>query len=349
MPSSGSYMKTADKKIIVRSPNWIGDAVLATPFIKALRAKFPYAYIAVLSKPWVYDIWKANTYIDEIIEYKNTSSAGFLKIVKEIKNKKFDTSIILPKSFSSALMMFLAGVNERVGFATEGRGFLLNKKAAFANEKRLNHMLEEFIDIGREIGLEFKDKEPYISIDKDDEIHGELILLSNGVSSRDKIVGVCPAAAYGPAKRWFLERFIEASRKIIKKHHVKILLFGSKAEADLIKKIKDNIEKDAIALAGQVSLGEMCAILKKCRFVLTNDTGPMHVAAALKIPTISIFGSSSPAWTSPIGKKHIVIYKKVKCSPCFEKTCKNKQHPYKCFDLIKTEEVLYSVDKILKN
>lgn len=325
-------------KILVRSPNWIGDAVVSTACVRALRNYFRDSFIAVLAKDCISDIWIGNPYINRIILYKASE-------ILPIRKQKFDLGIILPNSFSSAFYMFLANVKERIGYATQGRSIFLTYKIPLY-EFKTKHIINQYLNIIKTLGVPPEEtQESTLEILPHEESKAELILIENEISKYDELIGICPGATYGPAKRWSKESFAELGKILANKYKMKILLFGSLQERKLLEFIKEKIGEFSYIFPGNLSLRVMAALIKKCKVFITNDTGPMHIASALSIPVLAIFGSTSPLWTSPLGENNEIIYKALPCSPCFKMTCKYKN--YLCFKEISVNEVLSTVNKLL--
>ena len=328
------------KKILIRGVNWIGDSIITIPIVRTIRENFPDAFIGIIVKENLIPIWENVPYIDKIYKVEDKKS--------EIKSQKFDLGIVLPNSFSSALEMYLLNVKFRVGYPTELRGIFLTDKVPVPQRFREKHLIEEYFDIIRFIDLKIKDKSLEFFIPDSIKSKMKDLLKSRGFVDKDIIIGVCPGATYGPAKMWFKERYIDLITKVIKKYNAKIIIIGSNVERELIRFLLKGIGfSDRIISSEDFNILESSALISYCKLFISNDTGPMHIAASLKIPVIGIFGSTNPIWTAPLGDKNIVMYKKVKCSPCYKRKCKNKEKEYECFDLISVDDVINGINKLL--
>jgi len=328
-------------KILVRSPNWIGDMVMSTPVVRALRRKYPDAKITVLSRQKIAPLWTCNPDTDEILQIQ-----GFFSTVKQLRKNSFDLAVVLPDSFKSALMVFMAGIPERMGYATECRGFMLTCRIPVSDGGfRRKHITDEYLDIIRPLGVEKPEKKPVLNVTDAGKNEAEKIIRENNLNS-SMLIGISPGATYGPAKRWPEENFIRAAREISDKYRARILVFGSREEAWLAGEISSGIGKTAVNLAGKLSLPGLAAMISLCRALIANDTGTVHLAAALNVPSVAIFGSSSPVWTSPLGETTSVLYQHESCSPCFERTC--RKNDYSCLKSITAEHVMSAFEGIMK-
>lgn len=326
------------ERILIRAPNWIGDSVISTAAVKAVKEHYRDASIVIAARNWLKDIWLENPYISGIIN----CDLNFERILL-LRKQRFDLGIIFPSSLSSAWFMFLSGAKERVGYENPVRNFLLTKP--ISHPKRDKHLIEEYFDILRSIGITPKDKELIVRLSPYDEARADVLLIAKGIKKNDELIGICPGATYGPAKRWLPDRFVELSKKLIEKHGIKIVLFGNNSEAVLLSSLANEIGKEALYFAGNTSIKITTSLIKRCKLIVTNDTGPMHLAASMHVPILAIFGSTSPAWTAPLGKEHFIVYKALSCSPCFKRSC--PKGDYACFKEISVDEVMHEVNRIL--
>lgn len=333
-------------RIIVRVPNWIGDAVLSTPALTLLRKIYPDSHIAVLTKEWAGDVFKNNPSIDEII----ILDKGLLQSAGEIRKKQFNSGVLFPDSFSSALLFFIAGIPERIGYSTDGRYLLLTRRVRRYRDFKKEHQVFYFLRLVQS----FKHLQPDIEyfrninlvwrISDEERKKADLFLKKMGLSfEKDILVGINPGAAFGPAKRWFPERYANLADELVKRYNAKILIFGGVQDFEIVREISSMMESPSINLAGKTNLRELAAIIGRCRIFITNDTGPMHIASAVGTKVVAIFGSTDPVRTSPWGKGHIIVKKEIECSPCLKPYCLRKD--YKCFDMITVEDVLNIIEE----
>ena len=367
------------RRILVRGVNWLGDAVMTTPALLRLREKFPAAHITLLAQAKLKDLWLNHPAVDETTPF--TADEGVLLIGKKLRAGKFDLAIVLPNSPRSAIETWLAGIPQRLGYARPWRNFFLTqtigsrtgavkmRKRSVDEIKRLTtanpasgiqnptipasvHQIHEYLHLVAATGANPEPLAPQLVVTPD-EI--ETAKIKFGL---DKIAvpifGLNPGAEYGPAKRWPFMNFILVADEIQQRTDCIWLIFGGKSDAQTanaiwaaVGAIKGN-RSTMINLAGKTSLRELMALLKLCRVLLTNDTGPMHVAAALGTPVVVPFGSTSPELTGPglpgDARNHL-IKSDVPCTPCFLREC---PIDFRCMNGISVDRVVASVLSTVK-
>ncbi len=328
-------------KIIIRSPNWIGDAVLCLSSITYLKEKMPRAHITVLAKDWVKEIFLNHPSVDEIISLDRPK----ISLIKNIKKLNFDVGILFTNSFSSACLFYLSGLKKRIGYKTDFRNAFLTEKIPLPKNLDKLHQRDYYLEIIKKLvsGNELP-KNPFLYLTNEEITKTDRMLESLGINKDTIIIGMCPGASYGSAKMWGVKNFWSLAGKITENKNAKVLIFGSRKEEELGEIIREDIE-DAINLCGKTTTRELMALIKKCDVFITNDTGPMHVASALNIPTIAIFGPTNIDRTSPLGPS-VIIKKDVICSPCKHRICPSKNH--ECMGKISIDEVFETVEKQLK-
>ncbi len=338
-------------KIIVRVPNWLGDAVLSTPALYFLRERFPDSHIAVLAKEWVAPVFETNPDVQEIYVMKKGESRRSL--AGRLKAAKFNLGVLFPNSFSSAFLFWLAGIPQRVGYATDGRSLLLTQRIKrpphFPKEE---HQVRYYLSLvreitgGREFSRERENKKLVWNVTEAERERAEKFLREAGISPQDRLMGINPGATYGLAKRWFPERFAQVGDELMKRYGVKIIVFGDSQERELADSLAQMMQKQPLNFAGRTNLRELAALISRCQMFVTNDTGNMHIAAAVGTPVAAIFGSTNPQKSAPWGNGHRVIQKKIACSPCMKKICPGRD--YKCMEIIEVPEVLGAIEQQLQ-
>jgi len=355
------------ERILIRGTNWIGDAVLTTPAITAVRKAFPDCHISLLVKPWVADIFKGSPDIDEIILYEDqfNNIIGKFKLAGLLRGKGFDIAILLQNAFDAALITWLSGIPKRIGYATDLRSLLLNK-AVPARETVTSHKLQVtskkenalskkhhvyyYLNLLKEaLNIETQDIEPALYL-TEDEINRarKLINLHLATCNLHLVIGINPGAAYGSAKRWPPHRFAELIQRIINELNGGVVLFGSKSEVEIANEISCKLQVASCKLlnmAGKTTLRELMALISECDAFVANDSGPMHIASAFHIPVAAIFGSTDPKATCPLGEGHKIIRKDIPCSPCLKREC--TEGHFRCMAEISTEEVFNALKEIL--
>ncbi|MBE9547676.1 MAG: lipopolysaccharide heptosyltransferase II [Proteobacteria bacterium] len=332
----------ADKteNILIRGTNWIGDVVMTLPAIAAVRKTFPRSKITVLAKPWVAELFRICPDVDETILFQSPGIhdgiAGKFRLARKLKSKGFGMAILLQNAIEAAIIARLAGIPIRGGYNSDGRGMLLTHPVPRTKEIRAVHQVDYYLEMVKALG--FKPAGRKVNLIPTDEYSAisEEILSQYHIGKEEVVVGVAPGAAYGPAKRWFPERFAAVADRLIEDFSTPVILFGSADDRDSTDRVQQNSKNALINLAGKTNLKGAISLIARCSLFISNDSGLMHVAGALGIPTIAIFGSTNPVTTSPVGEKSIVISKGVPCSPCLKKECPTD---FRCMDLIGVDEI----------
>jgi heptosyltransferase-2 len=334
-------------KILIRGTNWIGDAILTLPAVASIRATYPRAHIAVLVKPWVADIYKIFSAVDEIIIYKNKfdTPAGVFRLARMLKGKKFDAAILLQNAIEAAIIAFAAGIPLRAGYDSDARGLLLTHRVHRTEEIRKVHQIDYYLEMVKALGC--------VSVDREMHLETKISLSDAGHVLRKfvpetikTIIGIAPGATYGPAKRWFPDRFAAVADKLDEKYFTQGILLGGKSDWGVAQEVQRLARTELINLAGKTTLREAIYLISQCRLFISNDSGLMHIAGALNIPTIALFGSTNPVTTSPAGNQSVIVRREVSCSPCLKKTCPTD---FSCMMLISVEDVLTAAQKLLKD
>ncbi|HUV50294.1 MAG TPA: lipopolysaccharide heptosyltransferase II [Anaerolineae bacterium] len=337
------------KQLLIRSTNWIGDAVMTTPAVRAIRKNFPHAEISILTKPWVAPVFESSPYIDNILIYddfeKHKGLSGKLRLARELKTYGFDAAILLQNAFEAALIAFFAGIPCRIGYNTDARSFLLTHSVSCTPQIKKMHQTGYYLGILHGIGLDTDGPGLDLVVDKKYQNRAAKILEEHGVSRADRLVGINPSATFGPAKQWFPERYAALSDKIHEVFGARILLFGGPGDRELGRRISQMMQHPPVDLCGKTKLEEAIALINMCNLFITNDSGLMHVAAALDIPLIAIFGSTNPVTTGPKGLDSRIVRIPVECSPCLKPECP-KGH-LKCMDQIEVDMVFDVAKELL--
>jgi len=325
---------------LIRGTNWIGDVVMTLPAITAVREAYPEARISILVKPWVADLLRISPDVDEVIVYErpgvHEGIGGLFRLVRELKTKKFDMAILLQNAIEAAIIAWLARIPVRAGYNTDGRGIFLTHSAIRSKEILRVHQVEYYLGMLKALGLGAGRKDVRLLIGEEEKAFSDRILKERGIAEASLLIGLAPGATYGPAKRWYPERFASVADRLIERFSARVLLFGSAGDHEVARSIQGKARNALVDLTGETTLREAISLIARCRLFVSNDSGLMHVAGALGTPTVAIFGSTNPLTTSPVGQKSIVITKNVDCSPCLKKTCPTD---FICMDLITTDEV----------
>lgn len=331
------------EKILIRGVNWIGDAVMTMPAIRALRKSYPEVKIEMLVKPSVAPIFENDPNINETILYgdKFKGIIGKLRLAKILRKKKFSKAILLQNAFDAAFIAFLAGIPERIGYNRDGRGFLLTKPISFNGDDRKVHHIDYYLSLLKAADIKADYSNPWIYL----SINERLSARERLSGLRRPILGINPGATYGSAKRWFPERFAQVANWFIKETGGSVVIFSGRNEVDIAEEIDKHIPKNKLFLAGMTSLRELISLISECDVFVTNDSGPMHIAYAVGTPLVAIFGSTDPNLTGPAGNNNIIVKTDLICSPCFERICKNNN--MRCMYTVTSEDVYFGVKELL--
>jgi heptosyltransferase-2 len=326
-------------QILIRSSNWLGDAAMSVPAVRAIKAGRPDARVTIAAPDKIAPMWKLVPEVDAIIPLPGSRLLSVVRLLRH--EPSFDVAILFPNSVRAALESWLTRIPRRVGYRGHWRRWLLNQIVPVPRKPGPpEHHSLRFLRIARECGADtFNfDRSPagvqYSTSDVQMAINRQPIK-----------IGVCPGAEYGPAKRWLPERFAEAAEKISAQSSVQWILFGTPRDATVGDQIAAVLGDHCVNRVGQTTLDQLIDELRECRLLLTNDTGTMHLAALLGVPVVAIFGSTEPRLTSPLGNGHIVLRHHVECSPCFLREC---PIDFRCMKAVSVQEVANAASLILR-
>lgn len=350
MTSLSRWPKTEPKNIIVRMPNWLGDLVMATPVLADLRKRFPNARITTMCQSNVAALLEHDPNINEVFSYKRPSGwihrKRHFEIIEELRKGEYDLGVLLTNSFSSAWWFWRGRVKNRLGFSTHMRSLLLNRAVPFPKNLETQHLVLTYKALLKPLGIEISNTPTRLYLtDQEVQEAKDLLKRFDITYGKDRVIGINPGAAYGSAKCWLPERFIEVTRRLIENPAVYVLYFGDNAGAPLVNHICQHFPSRVINLAGKTTIRQLMAQIKCCDAFLTNDSGPMHIAAALGTPLLALFGSTNEVKTGPYPKGR-VIHKHVECSPCYKRVC---PIDFRCMKRIEVDEVYNELMKVLED
>jgi heptosyltransferase II len=321
-------------RILIRSSNWLGDAVMSVPAVRAIKNGRPDVQVTIAAPEKIAPMWKLIPEVDAVIPLPEGSLLSVVRLLKQ--QMPFDVAILFPNSLRVALESWLSGIPRRVGYRGHCRSWLMNQ---MVREPRKpgppEHHSLRFLRIARECGGE-TEKTSNVQLSDSNQ-------LSN-INHQPLKIGLCAGAEYGPAKRWLPERFAEAAAKITAQTSAQWILLGTKNDAAIGEQIAAAIGDHCVNRIGQTTLDQLIDELRQCRLLLTNDTGTMHLAALLDVPVVAVFGSTEPRLTGPLGSGHIILRHHVECSPCFLREC---PIDFRCMKAVTTDEVVGAVLSML--
>jgi lipopolysaccharide heptosyltransferase II len=317
-------------RVLVRSSNWLGDAVMSVPAVRAIKDGRPDAHVTIAAPAKIAPMWKFVPEVDAVIPLPDASLFPVVRLLKH--QMPFDVAILFPNSLRAALETWLSGILRRVGYRGHWRSWIVNQ---IVREPRKpsppEHHSLRFLRIAHECGAETSE---CLSAPLTTHACGSDHLST--LNSQPLKIGLCPGAEYGPAKRWLPERFAEAVAKVSAQLSAQWILFGTKNDTAIGDQIAAAIGDRCVNRIGRTTLDQLVDELRQCRLLLTNDTGTMHLAALLGVPVVAIFGSTEPRLTGPLGNRHMILRHHVECSPCFLRKC---PIDFRCMKAVTADEV----------
>ena len=335
------------KKILVINVNWLGDVIFSTPALKALRKKYKDAYISCVVVSRCQQMLKNNPAVNEIIVYdeygKHRSLWGKYKFIRMLRKKKFDQVYVLHQSLKRAMIGYLAGIPERIGYDTKGRKFLLT--LAVPAPDVAMHKIDYFLNLLEACGIESKDRLCEFFVSDDDKKNADDILEKNGIKKDDSFIVFNPGGNW-LLKRWPEKNFSLLANRVFNETDVKIVIVGAKKDIKLANTIVSEMDESPVVLTGTTSIHLLAAIMLKAKCVVTADSGPMHIGRSVGAKIVAVFGPTDPELTGPVGKGEAIILRNdVGCEvPCYKLDCDNK----KCMQSVTVADVFNGILKFLR-
>lgn len=315
----------------MRAPNWIGDAVMCEPALAALKTLFPSAELALLARPAVAEVFGAHPAVDRVLVYesrgRHAGLVGKWRLASTLRPLRFDLAVLFQNAFEAALIACLAGVPRRHGYATDGRSLLLTKAVPVPDRRNPPHQVQYYLDLLRPLGPLPPPRAPRLYVRPEEDAAASRLLAEAGIGAGDLLVGLNPGSTYGGAKRWPPDRFAEAADRILGRlaaergRRARLVIVGAAGEEPVARGIAERMKERPVVLTGRTTIRELMAVVKRCGLFLSNDTGPMHLAAAFAVPLVAIFGPTDPRTTAPYGPGHALVRRPVDCSPCLLREC----------------------------
>lgn len=343
-------------KILVRVPNWVGDAVLCLPALETLREKFPAAELIVLARPNVADLYRGRPGVEHVLVFdhrgRHRGLAGWLRLAGELRRERFDLAVLFQNAFQAALIAFWARIPRRLGYARDARGPLLTEAISVPRQQEIPpHETYYYLELLRRAGwlaaLPVVERIPLTPAPAVVERMRTRLRedgLENGAGSGQLQVVLAPGASYGSAKCWLPERYAELADRLVETYDAAVLLCGTAAEASLRQAIADRMQAQPISLVGATTLEEFLAVLSFSDLFIGNDSGAMHLAAGLGLPQVVLFGPTDEAGTGPLNPRARLVKHAVSCSPCFLRHC---PVDHRCMTRIGVDDVWPAVQAAL--
>lgn len=320
-------------KLLVRATNWVGDAIISVPALREIRRVDPSAQITILARPWVAGLYRREDFCDDVMLYEGGRGA----VAARLRERRFDCAILLPNAFDAALVTWLARIPRRIGYAREGRSLLLTAAIPVPRPGEIPaHQRYYYLELLRRAGwIDTFPECAEIRLRADPEA-GRSLLREFGVRS-GRVIGVSPGAQNSQAKQWFPERFAAVASKLAKEWEAEVAVFGTAAESELCGQVAGLIGPQAHNLGGRTTLEQFLDLAAACLVFVTNDSGSMHVAAAVGVPTVAVFGPTNVEATGPSSSLAQVVQVPVECSPCEYRRC---PIDHRCMTRLQPEMVL---------
>jgi heptosyltransferase-2 len=339
------------KKILVARLDRLGDVVLSTPALKALRDAYPDSRISLMVRPYVKDIVKGNPYINEVILYDKSGPLGGLKrtldVIRKLRSDRFDLAVILHPTVRTHWVTFLAGIPKRLGFDRK-MGVLLTDRVPDKKHLGLKHEIDYTLGLLKFIDVNSRDRKMHIPLDRESQEKISGIFAASGISDTDKVITINPAASC-PSKRWPCERFAQVADRLARDHGTKIVVIAGPEDEAIGHRTASLIKSGCIDMSGGTSVADVASVLKRSSLFISNDSGPVHIACAVGTPVIAIFGRSdrglSPRRWGPSNKSDIALHKDIGCIECLAHNC---LLGFRCLDSITVDDVVKSAKELLK-
>jgi heptosyltransferase II len=359
-------------KILVRAPNWVGDAVMAIPALEAIRRTRIEAEIVILARPAVADTYRGQPFANRILPFESSGRhaglagqnalvselraeraglAGQNALVSELRAERFDVALLLQNAFEAAWLAWRAGIPQRIGYARDGRGMFLTQSIPVPKEGEIpHHESQYYLELLRRAGWIDKSNDSpseivtvQLVVELSARIAAEAAMLKAGATSGAWRCAIAPGASYGAAKCWPAERFAALADRLISEFGADVILFGTPRESEIATRICSKMHSRAVSMVGRTSTRELPAMMAACSVFIGNDSGAMHVAAAVGLPVIGIFGSTDPTGTAPLTSHFTLIQEHVSCSPCFLRKC---PVDHRCMTRIKVDTVFRAAQRL---
>jgi heptosyltransferase-2 len=316
-------------KIMIRATNWVGDAIMALPALRAIRHRHPDAKISIVARPYVAEIYREQQVCDELIAYDPSGEhrgwSGRETLTTDLRSRKFDVALLLQNAFDAAWLAWRAQIPQRIAYARDARSLLLTKAIPVPRPGEIPpHEKFYYLELLRRAGwLDQLPDEPHITLRVSDAARQRTaqILLEAGARPHAIRIAVGAGASYGSAKCWPPDRFAKALNALLAHADADVILFGTPGELPVSTAIAAELQRPPINLTGKTSIADLPALLSQCHLFLGNDSGAMHVAAAVGLPVVAIFGPTDPQGTAPVTPRLTIVQQKPYCSPCFLRRC----------------------------
>lgn len=327
------------RKILVRGVNWIGDTILTLPTLEGLRRLVPQAQITLLARPHLCSLLIHSPLVDGLLPYPAGRGAALVHLerdlIADLRGRAYDLALILPRSLRAAIIPYLAAIPCRIGYGANHRSVFLTHAFKETEQLLRLHQVEYYYHLLTPLGAGGAWHMPDLPTTAEEDTWVDSFFTAAGIGAHHTLIAMNPGSTYGSAKCWDPVKYVQLGRRLLTFPRTRVLLVGGRDNAALIEFISLSLNGRALVAVDQ-DLIRLTAILKRCRLLITNDTGPMHIAAAVATPVIALFGSSNPITTGPLGQGHTIIMRQAPCSPCLKRHCPTD---HRCMEDITVAEV----------
>ena len=343
---------------IVFLPNWVGDVVMATPTLRTLRAQWPETEIVYFGRPIALATlagtdWADGTIADE--SHKRPCVVHFFRTLANLRGRKLDMALLLPNSFRTAALARLAGITRIAGYDRDGRGWMLTDKCTPERNEKGGFVpvptIDYYIRLAETIGVTVNSRQMELPVEADEERAAEQMLAEAGMDRRRPVVMLNPGASFGPSKLWPAERYAVLADTLAQRDRAQIIINAAPSEKPIAAEVQRHMrEKPLVSFAERDNrLGLLKSLLRRCDVLVTNDTGARHIACAMGIGVVTLFGSTDPVWAQIDYPRERIVRADVPCSPCQKKQCPNPPGPtrHQCMLAIEPERVLHATESLL--
>ena len=340
------------QRIVVRCPNWVGDLVMCTPALRSLRQHFTSAHISVLVKPSLRQVIEHLPFVDEIIEYepkgRDRGLKNYISFIGHLRKQRFDLGILMPHSFSSALVLYLAGVPMRLGYNRNARGWMLTRKVApFTEQGKIVpvNMVRLYLELVKNLGCSVEDSRVELKTSASAEQWVDSFFSEHGIANSDITVVMIPGATFGSSKCWKDSSFAEVADALMSEYRARVFIVPGPGEADIAQSIRIKMKHPPVDMGrGILPLDRLMALIRRSSLLITNDTGPRHFGVAFNKPVIVLMGPTDPRYTDYSLDKTVILHGDADCAPCHLKTC---PIDHRCMTMITPQKVLTAAREMI--
>lgn len=344
------------ERIVVRGANWVGDAVMTIPALRQIRRLFPNAHVTLATRAWAKGLFSGADFLDDLLVNEGSGLRSVVQQVRQWRKRSFDLAVLLPNSLETALVASLARVPLRIGYATDGRQSLLTHPLAVPEWRATKHEVFYYLNIVAQLEWLTNREQTFLDTQPDGSLEvssgrksaARDFLRAHGVGgdAARPLVALCPGSINSRAKRWPTERFAVLADRFIDELDAEVLLVGSTAEAEVSLEVARQMRQTPVVLAGKTDLAELVGVLSQVDLLVTNDTGPAHIASALSRPTIVIFGPTNPLTTRPFSPFGEIVREPPDCAPCMLRDC---PIDHRCMTAISPEDIFERARALLSD